>query len=82
MEKEELIKKLIGEGYLKSKKVIDAMRSIPREIFVPKRQRKFAYEDIPLDIGYGQTISAPHMVAIMLEALNLDEKSKVLEIGT
>ncbi|HEC76224.1 MAG TPA: protein-L-isoaspartate O-methyltransferase [Thermoplasmatales archaeon] len=82
MEKEELIKKLIREGYLKSEKVIDAMRSIPREIFVPKRQRKFAYEDIPLDIGHGQTISAPHMVAIMLEALNLDEKSKVLEIGT
>lgn len=82
MEKEELIEKLIKEGYLKSEKVINAMRSIPREIFVPERQKKFAYEDIPLDIGYGQTISAPHMVAIMLEALDLDEKSRVLEIGT
>lgn len=80
--KEKLIKRLIKYGYLKSKEVIDAMREIPREVFIPKSQQKYAYDDIPLEIGYGQTISAPHMVAIMLEALKLKENSKVLEIGT
>ncbi len=82
MDKEELIKKLKKQGYLKSKKVIDAMREIPREIFIPDEQKNYAYYDMPLEIGYGQTISAPHMVAIMLEALDLKEDSKVLEIGT
>jgi len=80
--KEKLINRLIKYGYLKSKEVIDAMRDVPREIFIPENQKKYAYEDIPLEIGYGQTISAPHMVAIMLEALKLKEDSKVLEIGT
>lgn len=82
VEKERLIKNLIKHGYLISKEVIEAMEEIPREIFVPERQRKYAYADMPLEIGYGQTISAPHMVAIMLEALQLKKDSKVLEIGT
>ncbi|HHF55642.1 MAG TPA: protein-L-isoaspartate O-methyltransferase, partial [Thermoplasmatales archaeon] len=82
MEKEELIQHLIREGYLKSKEVIEAMRAVPREIFVPEHLREYAYADMPLEIGHGQTISAPHMVAMMLEALQLKENSKVLEIGT
>ena len=82
MEKEELIQHLIREGYLKSKEVIDAMREVPREIFIPEHLREYAYADMPLEIGHGQTISAPHMVAMMLEALQLKENSKVLEIGT
>ena len=71
VEKEQLISRLIQHGYLKSDAVIAAMRHIPRELFVPPHQRKFAYADTPLEIGHGQTISAPHMVAIMLEALEL-----------
>lgn len=82
MEKEKLIQRLIKEGYLKSKEVIEAMRSIPREIFIPEKLKRHAYDDVPLEIGHGQTISAPHMVAIMLEALELRKDSKVLEIGT
>jgi len=82
VEKEELIQHLIREGYLKSKEVIEAMRAVPREIFVPEHLREYAYADMPLEIGHGQTISAPHMVAMMLEALQLNENSKVLEIGT
>ena len=82
VEKEQLISRLIQHGYLKSDAVIAAMRHIPRELFVPPHQRKFAYADTPLEIGHGQTISAPHMVAIMLEALELKSNSKVLEIGT
>lgn len=82
MEKEQLISQLIKYGYLKSPEVVEAMRRIPREIFIPPHQRKCAYADTPLEIGHGQTISAPHMVAIMLEALALKENSRVLEIGT
>ena len=77
-----MIERLKKHGYLKSKEVIEAMKEVPREIFIPEGQRKYAYYDTPIEIGYGQTISAPHMVAIMLEALKLKEDSKVLEIGT
>lgn len=82
MDKEKLINKLIKEGYLKSKEVIEAMKEIPREIFVSENEKNDAYIDTPLYIGYGQTISAPHMVAIILENLKLKEDSKILEIGT
>jgi len=82
VEKEKLIKKLIRYGYLSSPEVIEAMRKVPRELFIPEREQKYAYADTPLEIGYGQTISAPHMVAIMAEALDIEEDSKILEIGT
>lgn len=77
-----LIDGLIRGGYLSTPSVIKAMESIPRELFVPPDKRGFAYVDKPLEIGHGQTISAPHMVALMAEALDLDLGHKVLEIGT
>jgi len=80
-EKENLIKNLIAEGYLKTEKVIKAFREIPREEFVLKEDRKFAYADYPLQIGCGQTISAPHMVAMMTEILDPQKTDKVLEVG-
>jgi protein-L-isoaspartate(D-aspartate) O-methyltransferase len=64
-----------------SDRVIDAMASVPRELFVPEGLRQRAYDDIPLPIGYGQTISAPHMVAIMCDLLDLQEGMKVLDVG-
>jgi protein-L-isoaspartate(D-aspartate) O-methyltransferase len=76
-----LISKLTGEGYLKSEKIIQAFREVPRENFVPESDVHFAYSDYPLQIGHGQTISAPHMVAIMTEVLNPRSHDKVLEIG-
>ncbi|MEM1765895.1 MAG: protein-L-isoaspartate O-methyltransferase [Zestosphaera sp.] len=79
--REKLVKSLIEEGILKSEEVIRAMLSVPREEFVPLRYRELAYLDTPLSIGYGQTISAPHMVAIMTEALKPSRGNKVLEIG-
>jgi len=82
VEKEELIGRLVRSGYLSSKEVIDAMRAVPREIFVSGGLRGHAYYDMPLEIGSGQTISAPHMVAIMSEALHILRDSRVLEIGT
>ena len=81
-EKERLIQKLIFSGYLKSEEVIKAMSKVPRHEFVPPDQRRYAYEDNPLRIGSGQTISAPHMVAIMTEALEVSKEDKILEIGT
>ncbi|MBO8139775.1 MAG: protein-L-isoaspartate(D-aspartate) O-methyltransferase [Thermosipho sp. (in: Bacteria)] len=65
-----------------SKKIITAMNKIDRKLFVPENLKDYAYEDIPLTIGYGQTISAPHMVGIMCQELELNEGDKVLEIGT
>jgi len=63
-------------------RVLAAMRRVPRHEFVPLEQRPYAYEDRPLPIGYGQTISQPYIVAVMSEALELDGSEKVLEIGT
>ncbi len=64
------------------KRVLDAMLKVPRHLFVSEDQRSEAYNDYPLPIGYGQTISQPYMVAIMTQLLNLTGKEKVLEIGT
>jgi len=62
--------------------VLAAMRSVPRHLFVPEEYRNFSYNDNPLPIGYGQTISQPYMVAWMTELLELKPGEKVLEIGT
>lgn len=81
MDKETLIERLRSSGYLQSEKVIQAMQDIPREQFVPEAQRRRAYADVPLSIGHGQTISAPHMVAMMTEELHLEPHHIVLEVG-
>ncbi|MFB6159841.1 MAG: protein-L-isoaspartate O-methyltransferase [Haloferacaceae archaeon] len=60
----------------------EAVRSVPRHAFVPEDRRDRAYEDRPLPIGHGQTISAPHMVAVMADALALEAGDEVLEVGT
>lgn len=82
MEREELLNKLKKAGYLKSQRLIKAFKEVPREIFIPNNNLSAAYCDSPLQIGFGQTISAPHMIAIMLETLEIKADSKVLEIGT
>ncbi len=82
LEREKLIQHLISSGYLKSERVIKAMRKVPRHEFLPPQQERHAYEDCPLIIGSGQTISAPHMVAIMTEALEVGKKDKILEVGS
>jgi protein-L-isoaspartate(D-aspartate) O-methyltransferase len=63
-------------------RVLEAMEKVPRERFVPDDVRDFAYEDTPLHIGHGQTISAPSMVAIMCDILDVRDGDKVLDIGT
>jgi protein-L-isoaspartate(D-aspartate) O-methyltransferase len=62
--------------------VLEAISRVPRHLFVPEISRKYSYQDSPLGIGYGQTISQPFIVAEMTRLLNLTPRSKVLEIGT
>jgi len=64
------------------KKVLDAMSKVPRHEFIPEDLRGQAYEDHPVPIGYGQTISQPYIVALMTQSLKLNGSEKVLEIGT
>lgn len=82
IEREKIIDYLVSIGYLKDEYVIKALKRVPREEFVPKPLRKYAYIDQPLPIGYGQTISAIHMVAIMTNELKPRPGDIVLEIGT
>jgi protein-L-isoaspartate(D-aspartate) O-methyltransferase len=81
-EREAMLAELESGGYLNDPRLEEAMLSVPRHLFVPDELRAAAYEDRPLPIGFGQTVSAPHMVAMMTTALQLDAGQKVLEIGT
>jgi len=67
---------------IRDERVLDAMLRVPRHEFAPERYRDQAYEDHPVPIGEGQTISQPYMVATMLDALHLSPSDKVLEVGT
>ena len=64
------------------KRIVEAMKHVPREAFVSPEQYHAAYDDRPLGIGFGQTISQPFIVALMVQALELRENEKVLELGT
>ena len=77
-----LVTKLIDRKALTSSRVIDAMIKVERHQFVPEGALSSAYIDSPLSIGSNQTISAPHMNAMMCEYLELEEGDKVLEVGT
>ncbi len=77
--RDNLIAKLSLE--ISDKRVIGAIRHVPREAFVPEDQYYAAYEDRPLSIGFGQTISQPYIVALMVQALELKSEDKVLELG-
>lgn len=72
---------LVPRG-IKDQRVLDAMRKVPRHLFMPERNWPNAYEDMALSIGEGQTISQPYMVAVMTESLALKGDEKILEIGT
>ncbi|MCX7918784.1 MAG: protein-L-isoaspartate(D-aspartate) O-methyltransferase [bacterium] len=72
---------LIARG-IQDTTVLAVMRKVPRHLFVPEKYRAEAYNDYPLPIGEGQTISQPYIVALMTESLKLKPQEKVLEIGT
>ncbi|MDD5093524.1 MAG: protein-L-isoaspartate(D-aspartate) O-methyltransferase [Dehalococcoidia bacterium] len=76
----ELVRQLRLE--IKDEKVISAMERVPRELFLPPDTQHLAYENMPLPIAEGQTISQPFIVALMTEALDLRGEERVLEVGT
>ena len=81
-EREILLNYLERENYLRTPQVRKAMEEVDRRDFVRTSDKLSAYDDTPLSIGQGQTISAPHMVAMMLEELKLSENDNLLEIGS
>jgi protein-L-isoaspartate(D-aspartate) O-methyltransferase len=78
----QMVEQQLAGRDIKSPRVLDAMRRVPRHEFVPAAMRLGAYDDTPLPIGYNQTISQPYIVAYMTEALDLQPEHRVLEIGT
>jgi len=77
-----MVKTQIQDRGIFNIEVLEAMKKVPRHLFVPKEYVDEAYNDYPLPIGYGQTISQPYIVAYMTEALKPGKKKKALEIGT
>jgi protein-L-isoaspartate(D-aspartate) O-methyltransferase len=71
----------IARRGVRDRDVLDAMRRVPREAFVESGFEEFSYEDAPLPIGEGQTISQPYIVALMIEAAELKPGDRVLEVG-
>jgi len=80
--REAMVQRQIAARGVRDPRVLEAMRTVPRHAFVPPDLRAMAYEDEPLPIGEGQTISQPYIVAAMTEALALRPEDRVLEIGT
>jgi protein-L-isoaspartate(D-aspartate) O-methyltransferase len=77
-----MVETQIGARGIKDKRLLDALRRVPRHLFIPEGQREEAYADEPLPIGQGQTISQPYIVAYMTEKLQLRGPERVLEVGT
>lgn len=80
-ERQEMVDRQIASRGVRDARLLEAMRTIPREAFVPENLREFAYGDAPLPIEEGQTISQPFVVALMIEALELAAEDRVLEVG-
>lgn len=80
--RQRMVEEQLRRRGIHDQRVLEAMRIIPRHLFVPRPWRAQAYEDMPLPIGHQQTISQPYIVALMLEALQLTGTERVLEVGT
>src|SRR3954471_4963708 len=80
--RERMVQVQIARRGIRDSRVLKAMREVPREAFVDPGFEEFAYEDGPLPIGDGQTISQPYIVALMMEAADIQPGDRVLEIGT
>ena len=82
VEREAMVKRQLTARDIHDKRVLDAMRRVPRHLFIPENGRREAYQDHPVPIGLRQTISQPYIVAYMTQALKLQPDDSVLEIGT
>jgi protein-L-isoaspartate(D-aspartate) O-methyltransferase len=81
-EREAMVKRQLAGRDIDDERVLDAMRRVPRHLFIPEKRRREAYGDFPIPIGLKQTISQPYIVAYMTQALQLQKRDRVLEIGT
>lgn len=81
-QREKMVETQIAQNGIKDELVLEAMKKVPRHLLVPEKIRSYAYSDMPLPIGEGQTISQPYMVALMTELIKPNKEMKVLEIGT
>lgn len=82
LERERMVEEQLRARDISDRRVLAAMRQVPRHLFVPENKRHLAYADAPLPIGQGQTISQPYVVALMTQLLELKGDEKVLEVGT
>ncbi len=81
-QRQEMVARQIAGRDVTDKQVLEAMSKVPRHLFVPKSEEHSAYDDRPLPIGHGQTISQPYIVALMTELARVSKDDVVLEIGT
>jgi protein-L-isoaspartate(D-aspartate) O-methyltransferase len=81
-ERVRMVRTQLAQRGIQDRRVLDALASVPRHDFVSPELAPFAYDDAPLPIGHGQTISQPYIVALTVEALGLGERDRVLDIGT
>jgi len=79
---EQMVERQIARRGIKDARLLEVFRSVPRHLFVPKKNRDHAYSDGPLPIGNSQTISQPYIVAYMTDLLNLQGDETILEVGT
>ncbi|MCI0451960.1 MAG: protein-L-isoaspartate O-methyltransferase, partial [Candidatus Latescibacteria bacterium] len=80
--REHMVDRQIERRGIENERVLQALRDVKRHLFVPPEEVAQAYEDHPLPIGHGQTISQPYIVALMTESIDPKETDRVLEIGT
>ncbi|BFN37456.1 protein-L-isoaspartate(D-aspartate) O-methyltransferase [Fidelibacter multiformis] len=80
--REEMVRYQLENRDIKNKVVLNTMKSVPRHEFVPDKEKRNAYDDRPLPIGYGQTISQPYIVAYMTQVIDPKPEYRILEIGT
>lgn len=80
--RKQMVERQLRNRGISDERVLEAFLAVPRHIFVPEQSRRFAYDDSPLPLFEGQTISQPYMVALMVELLEPDENKHILEIGT
>lgn len=81
-QKEKMVENHLKRRGIRDKAVLEAMAEVPREKFIPEDMVHLAYNDSPLPIGEGQTISQPYIVALMIQAMELSPQDRVLDIGT
>lgn len=82
LRREQMVQQHLVARGIDDERVLEAMRAVPREAFVPEEHQGLAYADQPLPIGHGQTISQPYIVALLAQALDLQGHERVLEVGT